>query len=212
MIAGDVGTDGPDLGVDRLLLVATGSVATGDLPFWATWLRTYRPELTVDIVLTRGAHRFVRPAALHGRVTGRVLDDTWPESETTARHVDFLEWAQAILIFPATFHYTARLALGLADSPSLLAAQCATVPVVLAPALPPGGTDSEAYRSHVRTLSARRTTRVVPPRPGVSTTTGRPDSWAPALVPDCLIEIARLRSELTGSPDATDRTRYPRSA
>lgn len=210
MTANDIPARAIDLGIERLLLVATGSVAAGDLPFWATWLRTYQSDLAVDIVLTRGAHRFVRPAALHGRVTGRVLDDTWPEDETSARHVDFLEWAQAILVFPATFHYTARLALGLADSPSLLAAQCASVPVVLAPALPPGGTDSEAYRSHVRTLSGRRTTRVVPPRPGVSTTTGRADSWAPALVPDCLVEIARLRAEL--ATVAGDVTRYPRSA
>ena len=199
---------GIELPFERLLLVATGSVAAGDLPFWSTWLRTFQPALTVDVVLTRGAHRFVRPAALHGRVTGRVLDDIWPEESTTARHVDFQEWAQAILVFPATFHYTARLALGLADSPSLLAAHCTSAPVVVAPALPPGGTDSEAYRGHVRALSERPTTRVVPPRPGVSTTTGRADSWAPALLPDCLAVLADLHAHLTGNGPVT----YPRSA
>ncbi|GAA2016393.1 hypothetical protein JL107_09870 [Nakamurella flavida] len=188
----------PDLQLDRLLLVATGSVSAADVPFWATWLRTAYPELQVDVAVTAGARRFLATAALHGRVTGRVVEDTWPQDATTARHVDFAEWAQAILIFPSTFHYTARLALGLADSPSLLAAQCTTAPVVLAPALPPGGTRSVAYQQHVRALAERENTRVVPPRPGVSTTTGRHDSWAPALLPDCIAQVEQVRRTLAG--------------
>ena len=99
-------------------------------------------------MLTRSARRFVTPAALAARSGGEVFLDAWPEDEAAARHVEWQQWAQAIVVYPATLNFIARFALGLADTPALLAAQCATVPVVLAPALPPNGLDSAAYQAH----------------------------------------------------------------
>lgn len=191
----------PDLGLSRLLLVATGSVSAADLPFWSTWLRTYYPELQVTVVLTPNARRFVTRAGLQGRVNGEVLDDVWPDDDVRARHVELSEWAQAVLVFPCTFSYCARLALGLADSPSLLAAQCTPAPVVLAPALPPGGAQSPAFRQHLAALVGRVNVTVVPPQPGYSTTTGRLDAWAPALLPHCVEEVERLRLRLAALRD-----------
>lgn len=191
----------PALGLSRLMVVATGSVAAADLPFWSTWLRTYYPQLEVTVVLTPNAKRFVTPAGLQGRVNGEVLDDVWPDDDVRARHVELTEWAQAVLVFPCTFSYCARLALGLADSPSLLAAQCTPAPVVLAPALPPGGAQSPAFRQHLATLDGRSNVAVVPPQPGYSTTTGRLDAWAPALLPHCVEEVERVRLRLAARHD-----------
>ncbi|GAB3206652.1 flavoprotein [Marinactinospora thermotolerans] len=195
----------PEFGVSRLLLVATGSVSTADLPFWGTWLRTCYPDLEIMLALTRSARRFVTPTALHGRINGEVIPDTWPEDDPRALHVELAEWAEAVLVYPATLHFTARLALGLADSPALLAAQCTKAPIVVAPALPPGGVDSPAYLAHRSALAARPNVVVMPPRPGISVTTGRPGAWAPALLPHCLEALERLRDARDpGSREETD--------
>ncbi|MFE3460993.1 flavoprotein [Nocardiopsis aegyptia] len=185
----------PALGVSRLLLVATGSVSSADLPFWCTWLRTCYPEMAVKVVLTRGANRFVTTAGLHGRVPGEVLADEWPDGQGAAAHVLLQDWAEAVIVHPATLHYLARFALGLADCPSLLALQCTSAPIAIAPALPPGGATSHAYLSHRRAVESRDNVALCPPRRGVSVTTGKPDSWAPALLPECVeaLEALRLR-------------------
>ena len=136
----------PELGISRMLLVVTGSVSAADLPFWVEWLRASYPDLQIRVVVTRSAERFVTRVALAGRSGGEAFLDAWPDDESVARHVEWERWAQAIVVYPATLNFIARLALGLADTPAMLAAQCATVPVVLAPALPPGGLDSAAYQ------------------------------------------------------------------
>ncbi|RVX38852.1 phosphopantothenoylcysteine decarboxylase/phosphopantothenate--cysteine ligase [Nonomuraea polychroma] len=169
----------PRPGFSRLLLVATGSLAARNLPFALTLLRESRPGLSIRVVVTRSAERFVTRAALAPEA--EVMVDEWPQDAAQARHVDWAEWAEVIVVYPMTLHFMGRLALGLADTPALLAAQCTRALVALAPALPPGGVESAAYQAHWSTLSARPNVVLVPPRPGISTATGRPDSWLSTL-------------------------------
>ena len=201
----------PELGISRMLLVVTGSVSAADLPFWVEWLRASYPDLQIRVVVTRSAERFVTRVALAGRSGGEAFLDAWPDDESVARHVEWERWAQAIVVYPATLNFIARLALGLADTPAMLAAQCATVPVVLAPALPPGGLDSAAYQLHWTALHARRNVAVAPPRPGASVTTGQEDAWVPALMPDVLELVEQRRVELaTGAGAVTAGGGVPR--
>ncbi|MEV4293601.1 flavoprotein [Microbispora rosea] len=191
----------PEVGITRLLLVVTGSTAAADVPFWVEWLRGSYPKLEIRTVLTRNARRFVTRAALAGRSGGEVLLDEWPDEEVRARHVEWEQWAQAIVVYPATLNFMARLALGLADTPAMLAAQCATAPVVLAPALPPNGLDSAAYQAHWTALQRRRNVAVAPPRRGLSATTGREDAWVPAFMPDVLTLVEQRRAELAAESE-----------
>ncbi|MFI1254195.1 flavoprotein [Streptomyces netropsis] len=190
----------PDLGLNRLLVVVTGSAYAWSTPYWLEWLRQSCPELEVRVVLTRSAERFVTRQAIAARVGGAVWGDTWPEDEATARHVEWAEWAEAILVYPATLHFMARLALGLGDSPALLAAQSTRAPVVVAPALPPGALEGAAVRQHWAALAARPNVVLVPPVPGRSQTTGREDAWVPPPLPEALRLIVEHRAEKTAVP------------
>ncbi|MFE3067919.1 flavoprotein [Streptomyces roseus] len=192
----------PPLGISRLLLVVTGAVSAAELPYWLGWLRSAHPDLELRIGMTASAERFVSRVALAGHSGAEVLADRWAEDEVHARHVLWTEWAEAVIVAPATLHFLARLALGLADSPALLAAQCTTAPVVLLPALPPGGLESAAYRAHHAALAARPNVAVLPPRPGLSMTTGREDAWAPAPLPDALAMVEQRRRELAAAAAA----------
>ncbi|MET9678861.1 flavoprotein [Streptomyces coeruleorubidus] len=199
----------PELRVERLLVVTAGSAFATGMPYWIDWLRLSYPELAVKMVLTASARRFVTRQALAGRLHrhGEVLFDEWPEDEGTARHVELAEWAQAVVVYPATFHFTARLALGLADSPALLACHCTRAPVAVAPALPPGGLESAAFQTHWAALTARPNVVLVPPHPGISMTTGRADAWVPPLLPEVIGMLEKRRAQLeAGRPDRDPRT------
>lgn len=160
-----------------MLLVGTGAVSVAFLPFWLNWLRLNLPGVELRLVLTRSAEAFVSPAAM-GAISGReVVRDAWPSGPAPhALHVEFAEWADTIVVYPATLHYVSRLALGMADTPTLLALQCTQVPVGVAPALPPGAEHHPTYRTHLAALEQRENVVVAPPHAGRSATTGRHDA------------------------------------
>ncbi|GAA2003851.1 flavoprotein [Nocardiopsis rhodophaea] len=191
----------PEFGAQRLLLVGTGALVVSSLPFWLNWLRITYPALKLRLVITRSAERFVSREALTA-ISGRTVQlDTWPDEPTpSARHVELAEWAEAIAIYPATLHFVSRFALGLADTPTLLALQCTQVPIGLAPALPPNAERFSNYRSHVAMLQEHPNVVVLPPHATRSATTRRvEESVAPAPLSELLQHIERLR-QAPGEP------------
>jgi phosphopantothenoylcysteine synthetase/decarboxylase len=177
------------------LLVATGSVAAADVPFWVTWLRESYPAMRLQVVLTPTAGGFVSSAALTARLGEPVHLDRWDDGDGRALHVEWARWAEAVLVHPATLDYLSRFAHGAAGTPSLLAAQITTAPVVLAPALPPGGVESHAFRRVLELLAPRTNVAVAPTRAGVSLTTGEQYTGVPALLPDLLVLAEQRRRE-----------------
>lgn len=191
----------PELTFRRLLLVVTGSASASSVPNWLPWLREQYPDLEVAAVLTRSAARFVTPLSLRVRLDRDVLLDSWDDCDE-ARHVELARWAEAVLVYPATFHFVARFALGLADTPALLAMHCTDAVVGVAPALPPGGLDSPAFQAHWRTLAERPNVALVPPLPGLSLTTRETDGWVCPPLPEALRRVEQRRQQRRGSRSA----------
>ncbi|MDU0301743.1 flavoprotein [Streptomyces sp. PAL114] len=179
----------------RLVLVVTGALSAAHTPFWLNWLRTGYPETSLRVLTTRSAGRFVTRQALTS-ISGTVAEsDEWPQEPAAhAPHVELAEWADTFVVAPATLNFCSRLAGGLADSPAVLALQCTTAPVAVAPSLPPGGLTSWAYRRACAALEEMPHVSVVPPVPGLSTTTGRRDAALNAPMPSVIAAAERLRA------------------
>lgn len=186
----------PPIGFDRLLVVVTGSIGAAFLPADLAWLRRAYPDLQITTAVTKTANRFVTLDALACITGGETLRDEWPDGGD-ATHVRLQQWAQAIMVVPATMNYLARLALGLADSPSLLAIHCSTAPVVVAPGLPPGGWDSPVARHHVEAIESRDTVSVIPPIATYSFTTKAADAHGPPPFAAILGTLELTRRRLT---------------
>ena len=89
----------------------------------------------VEVALTAAAGRFVGAATFKG-LTGRpVQGDLWANTGVAEPHVALGDWAQLVLVAPATANLLAKLAGGHSDdlvTATVLAARC---PVVVAPAM-----------------------------------------------------------------------------
>ncbi|MER6784374.1 flavoprotein [Streptomyces sp. NPDC000658] len=187
----------PNFSAQRLLIVGTGALGVSSLPGWLGWLRETYPETETKVLLTRQASTFVAPAALTAIGGSPVLHDVWPAEPTVAApHVQLGQWADAVAVYPATFHFVSRFATGLADTPALLALQCTTAPIGIAPALPPGGYESHAFRSHMAALRNRRNVVVAAPEPGRSVTSGNIEAATAAPLTTLLPMIEGLRTKL----------------
>lgn len=122
------------------------------LPAYVQVLRSRLPiELT--IVLSATAHRFVSDealCALTGRPTHGPLDDVG--SSGAPRHVEIGEWADLVLVLPASANTIAKLAGGFASdlgSAVVLAASC---PIAVAPAMRQTMWESAAVKRNVAQL------------------------------------------------------------
>ncbi|MDE0063074.1 MAG: bifunctional phosphopantothenoylcysteine decarboxylase/phosphopantothenate--cysteine ligase CoaBC [Gammaproteobacteria bacterium] len=123
-----------DLSGKNILLGITGGIAAYKTPILVRLLR--QADAEVQVVLTRGAREFITPTTLQA-VSGRpVRDDLWDEeAEAAMGHIELARWADLVVVAPATAHFMATLAQGLA--PDLLSTLCLATEAqtVVAPAM-----------------------------------------------------------------------------
>lgn len=170
---GERGGTGREFAAERLLVVGSGAIAVMHLPFWMNWLQVNHPDVEVQIVLTRSAQQFVSNQGLTTQGTRKVLLDEWDgEPETFATHVWLAEWPDAVAVYPASMNFLTRLSLGLADTPAMIALQCTSAPIVVAPSLPPGARNNPVLTEHLERLSERENISVAPTQPVRSSSTG----------------------------------------
>lgn len=188
----------PAFGATRVLVIGTGALAVSYLPFWCAWLRQAYPNAEFRCVLTRSAQKLVSAQAISVLLGRAVQEDSWTPAENAsgAPHVELAEWPDAVIVYPATLHFLSRLALGLADTPAMLALQCSRAPVGLAPALPPGSDRNPVVARHLKEIDDRPNMVVSPPVLGRSATSDELAALIPRPVPDLLALLEPMRARL----------------
>ncbi len=89
----------------------------------------------VRVAMTASACRFVGPVTFAGLTGAPALTDLWDPRYPGEAHVELAEWADAIVVAPATANLLARAAQGMADDIVLATLSCARGPVLVAPAM-----------------------------------------------------------------------------
>src|SRR5256885_3920595 len=144
----------------RIALLVAGGIAAYKLADLASALTQAGSE--VRVAMTSSAARFVGPPTFQG-VTGHpVLTSVWPGSDSPEPHVFLGDWAQVILLAPATANVISRVARGQSDdivTATLLAARC---PVVIAPAMNDAMWAKPAVQANLKALRDRGVTSVDP--------------------------------------------------
>jgi phosphopantothenoylcysteine decarboxylase / phosphopantothenate---cysteine ligase len=123
-------------GVDKrkIILGVTGGIAAYKAALLVRVLRTAGAE--VRVVMTPSAQAFVTPLtfqALSGSPVYTELLDA--QAEAAMDHISLARWADLVLVAPASAHFLARLACGMADN--LLTTLCLATraPIAVAPAM-----------------------------------------------------------------------------
>jgi phosphopantothenoylcysteine decarboxylase / phosphopantothenate---cysteine ligase len=154
----------------RITLGVTGGVAAYKA---AELVRLLQQEgFSVQVVMTRGARKFVTPltfAALSGQ---KVITDLFEESatgeanlESAVAHIAVAQRTDLLLVAPATADILAKFARGIADDFLTTLYLATTAPVVVAPAMNVNMWNHAATQENVAKLRARGV-RVVHPDEG----------------------------------------------
>ena len=144
------GTDGRR----RIVLAATGGIAAYKVPELVRALTGRGHE--VRCVLTAAALEFVSPLVLQtlsGKpVRTRLLD---PGEEGRIGHIDLADWAELLLVAPATANLLAKLAAGIADDLVTTVLLATRAPVLVAPAMNVNMWEHPATQANLETLRGR---------------------------------------------------------
>ena len=120
----------------RILLAVSGGIAAYKIPLLVRLLRQSGAE--VRVAMTPAAEEFVAPltlAALSGSPVERHLVLQTPGRTSWNNHVHMAEWAEALVVAPATSNTIAKAAHGLCDNLVLSLVLSAKCPVFWAPAM-----------------------------------------------------------------------------
>jgi phosphopantothenoylcysteine decarboxylase / phosphopantothenate---cysteine ligase len=120
--------------LQRVVLGLTGGIAAYKAAELTRLL--VKEGITVDVVMTEAATRFIAPMTLQALSGRPVLTDLWDSGASNAMgHIDVSRSADAILVAPASADFIAKLANGHADD--LLSTMCLArnCPLLVAPTM-----------------------------------------------------------------------------
>ncbi len=145
----------------RIVVGVAGSIAAYKAPFVIRLLR--RGGHKIKTVPTRAALRFIGAPAL-AAVSGAPVSTGVFDDPAAVEHVAIGEWAELVLVAPASADLLARVAAGRADDLLTATILTTTAPVVLAPAMHTQMWDNPATRDNVATLRRRGLVIINPAR------------------------------------------------
>lgn len=138
----------------RLLIAVCGGIAGYKIPELVRELR--RRGHGVRCALTPAAGHFVSPLVLQTLSGESVRTDLFdPEQEGRIDHVALADWADAVVVAPATAHVLARMAHGLADDLVTTLLLATRAPILVAPAMNVNMWQHPATRANVAILRER---------------------------------------------------------
>lgn len=110
----------------------------------------------VRVAMTPSACKFITPMTFQALSSNPVVVSLWDEGAGDGiGHIELADWADAVVVAPASASTLAKLTQGVCDS-SLLAVILATkAPVLVAPAMNVNMWENQATQENIRRLSAR---------------------------------------------------------
>jgi len=118
----------------RIALAVTGSVAAYKSAELARMFISRGYE--VRVIMTPSAREFISPLTMRALTGKSVITDFWDGSESAGMdHIAIADWADAVVIAPATANVISKLAMGFADNVVTAIALATRSPLVVAPAM-----------------------------------------------------------------------------
>lgn len=164
-----------------------------------------RQALEVHVVMTESACRFVQPLTFAALTGHKVITSLWDESETATsdqsgiEHIGEAQWAEALVIAPATANILAKFAHGIADDFLTTMYLATTAPVLVAPAMNVNMWDHPATQANLEILR-QRGVRVIEPGTGdlACGMVGAGRMAEPEAIADAVLNALGRRHDLAG--------------
>lgn len=135
----------------KILLCVTGGIAVYKAA--ALTSKLTQAGADVKVILSESACKFVAPLTFQALSRNDVYTDTFDEKDAKViAHINLADWADLILVAPATANVIGKLANGIADNMITTTLLAATKPVWIAPAMNVHMYSHPAVQKNIETL------------------------------------------------------------
>ena len=135
----------------KIVLGVSGSIAAYKAVFLLRLLTKAGAE--VKVIMTPSAKDFVAPLTFSALSNNPVLIDFSTPDGSWNNHVEFANWADLIILAPASANSIGKLALGLCDNLLLATLFSASCPIYIAPAMDREMYSSESIKKNIALLT-----------------------------------------------------------
>ncbi|MBT2699974.1 bifunctional phosphopantothenoylcysteine decarboxylase/phosphopantothenate--cysteine ligase CoaBC [Bacillus sp. ISL-40] len=136
----------------KILLCVTGGIAVYKAA--ALTSKLVQAGAHVKVILSESAQKFVTPLTFQALSRNEVYVDTFDEKNPRViAHIDLADWADLILVAPATANTIGKIAGGIADNMITTILLAATSPVWIAPAMNVHMYDHPAVKKNLSILA-----------------------------------------------------------
>jgi len=170
-----------------------------------------RHALEVRVVMTRAAMEFIQPLTFASLTGHKVITGLWNGSdqspadssdsalESAIEHIAEAQWADALVVAPATANVLAKFAHGIADDFLTTMYLATTAPTIVAPAMNVNMWQHAATLANVETLQ-HRGVRIVAPGSGYLACgmTGDGRMAEPEAIVESVLALLQRRNDLAG--------------
>ena len=146
-----------------IVLGVTGGIAAYKAVEIASRLK--KAGADVRVIMTRAATSFVTSLTFR-EITGQPVAETmWGEPHHHVEHIALAEFAELVLVAPATANFIAKAAAGMADDMLTTCVLATRAPLLIAPAMNTGMWENPITQENVARLQERGVT-IIPPAVG----------------------------------------------
>lgn len=111
---------------------------------------------TVRCVMTDSAQQFITPVTLQTLTGNPVITSFWERTDPgSIDHVSLADWANIVMVAPATADLIAKMVMGVADSPLHAMLLATRAPILLAPAMNTRMLEHPATQENIEILRSR---------------------------------------------------------
>lgn len=136
----------------KILICVTGGIAVYKAVALVSKLS--QAGANVKVVMTESAMEFVTPLTFQAMSRNDVYFDTFDEKDSTViAHIDLADWADLIIVAPATANVIGKLANGIADNMVTTTILATTAEVWIAPAMNVDMYENKAVVRNIQTLA-----------------------------------------------------------
>ena len=138
---------------NNILLCVSGGIAVYKAVALVSKLS--QAGMNVKVMMTESARQFVNPLSFQVLSKNDVFYDTFDEKDSAViAHIDLADWADLILVAPATANTIGKLANGIADDMITTTLLATTAPVWIAPAMNVHMYDHPAVKRNLAQLAS----------------------------------------------------------
>ncbi|MCM3594355.1 bifunctional phosphopantothenoylcysteine decarboxylase/phosphopantothenate--cysteine ligase CoaBC [Metabacillus idriensis] len=136
----------------KILLCVSGGIAVYKAA--ALTSKIIQAGAEIKVIMTNSAREFVNPLTFQALSRNDVYFDTFDEKNPAViSHIDLADWADLVVVAPATANTIGKLANGIADDMLTTTLLATTAPVWIAPAMNVHMYDNPAVQKNILTLS-----------------------------------------------------------